>query len=722
LAKQTQIWGGAGRATPPPSGWPKSALAECPQCHAPSGGRPFCLRDGAFTAPGPFSIGGRYQIEERLGAGGLALVFGARHQILGKQVAIKILRDAAAADPAHAERFLREARLASQLHHENIIDISDFGRDEALGVLYLVMERLRGETLAAALERARRLPWQRAVPILIQLCRALAAAHTDGVLHRDLNPRNVFLVRSSLQSDLVKLCDFGLSRLSSGEDRITTEGTFVGTPAYMAPEQIRGDADQDLRVDLYALGTTAYELLTGQLPYEAPNAVALVTRKLGQAPIPLGERAPELQLPAELEAILMRCLALDPAARPASAGEVEAALTQLTAAPETSAFSPEELVGRTVGSYHIVRLIGSGGAGAVYLAEHPLIAARVAVKVLRTEVLTMPGIEDRFIQEARAVAQLKSLHLPRYHDFGRLLSGHPFAVMEYLEGETVDARIAGRGTFTVEETAALLDQVAAALAEAHAAGIIHRDIKPENLFLVTGPDGQPFVKVLDFGIAKLTERPTNTRLTQTGHLLGTPSHASPEQLLGDEVGAVTDVYALGSTAFEMLCGRPPFQGEFAKLVHAKTTTEAPGLETLLPDVPVAVARTVARMLARDPAARPASMAEVRDALAAFRTPAAEVRPPGRRGAVVAALGLALAVALGLLLTRHRAAPAAAPAPMVVAAPTVPTVIAPPPVAPPPLPPPPAATQDNPPHPKAKRAAVRRKPRHGDIIIADPFEQ
>src|SRR5258706_4266577 len=110
--KSTRLWRGARRATPPtPSVGQEAPLAQCPQCHAPTAGRPFCLRDGAFTMPGPISIGGRYQIEERLGAGGLSLVFGARHQILGKQVAIKILRDAAAADPVHTERFLREARL-----------------------------------------------------------------------------------------------------------------------------------------------------------------------------------------------------------------------------------------------------------------------------------------------------------------------------------------------------------------------------------------------------------------------------------------------------------------------------------------------------------------------------------------------------------------------------------------------------------------------------------
>ncbi len=155
------------------------------------------------------------------------------------------------------------------MHHENIVDITDFG-DETSDSPYLVMELLRGRTLMSVVRDAGLLPWQRVVSILIQLSRALACAHGQGVIHRDLKPHNIMLEDSSGRVDRVKLCDFGLSRLCNGTDRITATGHFVGTPAYMAPEQIRGTA-QDARCDLYALGVTGFEMLTGALPYAAKS-------------------------------------------------------------------------------------------------------------------------------------------------------------------------------------------------------------------------------------------------------------------------------------------------------------------------------------------------------------------------------------------------------------------------------------------------------------------
>jgi serine/threonine-protein kinase len=309
----------------------------------------------------------------------------------------------------------------------------------------------------------------------------------------------------------------------------------------------------------------------------------------------------------------------------------------------------------------------------------------------------------------------------------------------------VDARIQTQGPFTVVETAALLDQVAGALAEAHAAGIIHRDIKPENLFLVAGPDGQPFVKVLDFGIAKLAERPQNPRLTQEGALLGTPSFAAPEQLLGAAVDGAADIYALGATAFEMLCGRPPFEGDLANLMLAKTTREAPSVDMLRPDVPAAICRTLARMLARDPAERPASMVEVRDEIARW---AAQVKGEGTRprvglSKVAVTLALALTVgSLGFFAVRSRSGdqrrPAQGPAVAAEAAlqpsppppslPVAPTKAAAPPAQPAPVAPAPRVKAHL--RPSATRKAKASKPaapvpaesKRGDIIIADPFEK
>ena len=722
---------------------PGRASGVCGRCQLPLGGRPFCSRDGTL-AGGPFVLGERYLVDETIGAGGMSLVFGARHQTLGKPVAVKILRDAAASDADHRRRFLREARLASQLHHENIIDVSDFGCDDRLGAMYLVMERLRGHTLAEEL-RAGRLPVDRAVRVLTQLCRALGAAHAEQVLHRDLSPSNVFLSQSSGQRDLVKLCDFGLSRLAGGEDRVTATGAFLGTPAYMAPEQMRGDDLQDPRADLYALGVVAYEMLTGARTHEASTSVALITQKLTTDPIPMRARLPGLEIPAALEQIVMRCLARDVAARPANAAEIERVLTDLEGA-SPGAPLPRELVGQTIGSYRVTGLLGAGGVGSVYLGEHPVIGSKVAIKVLLPEVLAIPGMVDRFVLEARAASQIGSPHIPRYFDFGRLPGGQPYAIMEYLDGETLAQRLERGGPLSVDEVARVIAQVADVLGQAHAAGIVHRDIKPENLFLVAGADGTPLVKVLDFGIAKLATASADGRMTQVGLVVGTPYYAAPEQLLGDEVGPAADVYALGATAFELLCGQPPFGGTLSEIVSAKTTRESPPLDAVRPGMPASVVRTIGAMLARDPAQRLPAMSQVAASLAAWHDRAPRAAR-SRAGLAVAVIGVAaLAIALGLAWRRFATAPSVVVPPPVAAVPIVAPPVAAPPVAPSaavpapvrPVPARPAPSRgagrerdrrppagwrdvelDAPARAAAKKPAEPSK-RKNDLLIADPF--
>jgi serine/threonine-protein kinase len=187
------------------------------------------------------------------------------------------------------------------------------------------MELLRGSTLTSVVREAGRLPWQRAIPILLQLSRALACAHRLGVIHRDLKPHNVMVD----DGDRVKLCDFGLSRLYNGDDRITSTGEWVGTPAYMAPEQIRGD-EQDARCDFYAFGVTAFEMLTGALPYSATNPLAMVAEILAATRIAVRDRVPA-DVPPALVALIERCLAGDPDDRPSSAVAIETALLAITA-------------------------------------------------------------------------------------------------------------------------------------------------------------------------------------------------------------------------------------------------------------------------------------------------------------------------------------------------------------------------------------------------------
>lgn len=620
--------------------------AHCPECGAGFEGRPFCKRDGTLASS--FELGGRYRIEETLGTGGMAFVFGAKHLVLGRPVAVKVLRNGLP-DPEDAQRFLREARLSSQLVHENIVGVTDFGHDAELDLHYLVMDRLRGPTLAKLMESTGAMAVERAVPILVQLLRALSAAHEQGVIHRDLTPRNIVLEELSGRRDVVKLCDFGVSRTIEGNDRLTMTGQILGTPAYMAPEQIRGDADQDARVDVYSFGVVAYEMLTGKLPYDAPTPIALLAAKLRDRATPITARGTSSRVPRALETAILRCLETEPGER-LSVAELTETLTQLSF-PRGVPLAPADLVGLMVGSYRVMELVGTGGMGSIYRAEHPEIGTEVAIKVLLPEVAGSTDAVARFSQEARASSAIGSTHIPRYYDFGRLSDGRAYAVMEFLEGESVAKRLSRRGPFSVDEAARFLRDVARALGEAHALGIVHRDIKPENLFIAQNKKGEESIKVLDFGIAKLTtSREAAEQLTQTGEFVGTPTYCAPEQIFGHSIGPATDIYALGATAYEMLTGTPPFTGDFSDIFASKGREMPPSVRAIDASIPERVDITLRRALASRAAERFGTMEEFEEALRAWETSDSSSieKTPNHRARVLASMGVLSFAALAVL--------------------------------------------------------------------------
>jgi len=257
---------------------------------------------------------GEYVIERRIGAGGMGVVYGARHPVIGKRAAIKILAARLTADEEALSRFVLEAQAVNRIGHANIVDIFSFGTLDD-GRSYLAMEWLAGETLGQRLERGR-LGVREAAAILSPLCRALEAAHAAGVIHRDLKPDNVFLVTDD-EGGRVKLLDFGIAKLSTATvpGSRTATGVAMGTPLYMAPEQARGDA-VDGRTDVYALGLLAYTMVCGASLFEDEgSAVEILAAHIGKPPVPPCARVPDL--PAALDALILEMIAKDAAARPA---------------------------------------------------------------------------------------------------------------------------------------------------------------------------------------------------------------------------------------------------------------------------------------------------------------------------------------------------------------------------------------------------------------------
>ncbi len=271
-------------------------------------------------------LGGKYRLREPLGEGGMGSVWIADNlAIKGAEVAVKVLHAHFAREPETVQRFKQEAEAAVCIGHPNIVKVFDFGASPD-GSPYMVMERMIGESLAARLEREGRLPADDAVDIVVEVLRALEAAHDKDILHRDMKPENIFLAQAG-ELVMPKILDFGVSKIL-GDDaervRMTRTGALVGTPAYMSPEQAMGEATVDLRSDLWAMGVILYELLSGHLPYEGTNYNTVLIRIATGDCTPLESVAPDL--PLGLRAIVSRAMARERGQRFASVGAMREAL------------------------------------------------------------------------------------------------------------------------------------------------------------------------------------------------------------------------------------------------------------------------------------------------------------------------------------------------------------------------------------------------------------
>jgi len=295
--------------------------------------------------------------------------------------------------------------------------------------------------------------------------------------------------------------------------------------------------------------------------------------------------------------------------------------------PVTVELSPGVLL---AGKYRIERELGSGGMGAVFLAENVDLGRRVAIKVLHPQAAAHAEVLARFRQEARTAAAIGHPGIVDVLDLGRTAEGAEFIVMEHLRGETLGQRLSREERLPVADALEIARALADALGAAHDHGIVHRDLKPDNVFLVAEPG--PAIKIVDFGISKLTQGADRAVQTATGAVLGTPMYMSPEQVNADrELGPAADLYALGAICYQMLGGRPPFvSGSWAHLLLQIVNDAPVPLERLRPGLPPALCELVTQLLAKTPAERPRSAREVRrrlDDVAGRSRPASSERTP-----------------------------------------------------------------------------------------------
>jgi eukaryotic-like serine/threonine-protein kinase len=404
-------------------------LPPCPECAASlAAGLRFCGQCGTSLAaadPGEVAaaadpwlgrvIDGRYRVQARLGAGGMGVVYRVEHLHLGKTAAMKVLSPDTASKSEAVRRFRLEAQAVSKLNHPNIVQTFDFGQTE--GALYLVMEYSKGDDLASLLRTEGPWTFARAARFFIQVCSGLTEAHEAGIVHRDLKPENLMVIRRREGSEHAKVLDFGLAKMRErgAEGRaISAGGQVIGTPYYMAPEQVRGE-DLDARADLYSLGATLYRVLTGEPPFDAPSPMSVLSKHLTDDVVPPRSRAPGRSLPAEADRIVLRAMAKAVEDRYASAAEVQQDLERALASPgaesrsiATVALRRPAAVARAAGEAPTLLLGGEAARASATTA-----AAAAVVSASAATAATDPGVSATTSISAAASTSVEDGELDR---------------------------------------------------------------------------------------------------------------------------------------------------------------------------------------------------------------------------------------------------------------------------------------------------------------------
>ena len=555
----------------------------------------------------------------------------------GRRVSVWHATTAAFPDARSEQRFVEAAKESMRLGSAYVSPPLSLTA-AAGGGHWLVADLPRGMTLDDVLALRGKLDPEDVVQLAQVLCDALTEVHDAGLVHHGLRPQAV-QVMGDVSASTVRLGDFALGFLPVRGATRGPNGVPLVAAAYAAPECIQGHEPSPAS-DLYALGCLLYTAVTGRPPFSSNDAGEVLEAQLSATVPPLPEGL------MHLHGAIAACLEKDPQRRPTTARELAGMLgkankTMVSAGaasrpgpisyprlPQLPQAQPgSEAPGDSLGQYKLIRLLGEGAMGRVFLAQHMLLGRQVALKILRPEQYKKEDLIQRFFQEARTVNQINHEHIVEIIDF--VLEPGPdkqprsvYCVMEVLEGKTLHDALAA-GPIDLKRTARVLGQVCSALSAAHRVGVVHRDVKPENIFLTVRDGEADYVKVLDFGVAKLTAAQTNAPLVSTmdGALVGTPMYMSPEQAAGQPVDHRSDIYAVGVILYELLTGKVPFSaanfGALAVQIITGTVPPLPERTQSNEPLPAGLKRLVLRCLEKKVEARPQSMEEVREALAAL---------------------------------------------------------------------------------------------------------
>jgi serine/threonine protein kinase len=551
-------------------------------------------------------IDGRYEIVGPLATGGMGEVYRAVRRLLGDEVAVKVMHQAAAAPEDLKRRFLRESRACAQLHHPNIVSILDFNVDAA-GQPYMVMELLTGPTLGDEMQLSGAMPPAAVLDVLGPVATALQLAHDRDITHRDLKPANIVAHQYPSGERLYKVIDFGLAAMKEPADqtKLTLSHVFMGTVGYAAPEQLRGEP-VDSRTDIYALGVIVYEMLAGRLPFDAVRAQGWIEQALTVVPPAPSRHRPEL--PTEIDAVVMRALAKRPVERWPSVAEFFGAFeravgtVRLPAASVAAADSP-------LARYTLGPVLGRGRLGSlVYRGTHRALGVPVAIRLLRRdEQPHWDAVKARFLIEAQTL-QVPHRHLLQVRDFGeddRLV----YMITEFVEGTSLRQELAAGGVMPWPRALNLLRQMLDATAALNERGGFIVGVNPDMIRLTTEGGSERIVlstaglRSVQDVLATMREQELRGEEANEKEL----PYIAPEVLLGHGPEPASDVFTIGVLVYEMVTGTRPFLApSLPELLGQMLQARPASARSINADVPDGPSALIDRCLVPDPRRRMAS--------------------------------------------------------------------------------------------------------------------
>lgn len=554
-------------------------------------------------------IDDRYEIIAALGSGGMGHVYRARRIRLGDDVAIKVMQATPDALPELQERFLRESRACAQLRHPNIVGLLDFGFDGE-NQPFMVMELLSGPSLREEIDLEAPMSPARVASILEGVAAALQMAHDRGITHRDLKPANIVAHRYESGERVYKVIDFGLAAMKSGDEtRLTDPQFFLGTLAYAAPEQMRGQ-EVSPATDVYALGVIAYEMLTGGRPFDGGNQATLIAQTLTDPPVTLTQR--RSGLPPDVNAAVMKAIDKDPAQRWPSVSVFVDAL-QL-ACGSASGAAPAVVDSGLLSKYELGPLLGRGRLGSlVYQATHRALGIAVAIRVLkREEQPHWEAVRARFLVEARTL-QVAHPGVLQVRDFGED-ERSVYLVTDLIDGPSLRQAMAASGPFPWPRARGLVSQALEAVAALNARGGYVCGVNPDMIRLRASGASAEEIVISSSGIKSVSDVLATMREQELRGQEASQNelpYVAPEILMGGAPNVRADVFTIGVLAYQMVTGSLPFKAASMPELIGQMLQTRPAAPL---DVPEGARAAILRAIESAPAARFGSSAEMLEAI------------------------------------------------------------------------------------------------------------